>query len=126
MSGPNSWLPVELKNDWGSEITDVTLNHRYDTDHYDNHTWGKIETGGKEGGMQAGFWTGFLRTGKDYWNVQFRADGHNWTCKDNFYCFLTSDDADSGQPVVLTISKDNLNVAPPKSSHCDVTLNQVG
>ncbi|SFC89036.1 hypothetical protein [Streptomyces aidingensis] len=126
MAVPNSWLPVEVVNNWGGTITSLTANHRYDTDHYDHHSWESVENGKTASGMQAGFWTGFLRTGKDYWNVVFRADGQNWTCKENFYCFLTSDDASSGRAVRLTISKNNLHVAPPESSSCDVSLHQVG
>ncbi|MFF5014771.1 hypothetical protein [Streptomyces sp. NPDC001165] len=126
MSNPSNWLPVVVRNQWGGTISSLTANHRYDRDHYDNDTWETLENGKEATGMQAGFWTGFLRTGKDYWNVVFRADGQNWTCKDDFYCFLTSEDAESGGPVILTISKNNLHVAPPKSSSCDVELHQVG
>lgn len=126
MSNPSNWLPVVVRNQWGGTVSSLTANHRYDRDHYDNDTWEKLENGAEATGMQAGFWTGFLRTGKDYWNVVFRADGQNWTCKDDFYCFLTSEDAESGGPVILTISKSNLHVAPPKSSSCDVALHQVG
>lgn len=126
MSNPSNWLPVVVRNQWGGTISSLTANHRYDRDHYDNDSWETLENGHDATGMQAGFWTGFLRTGKDYWNVVFRADGQNWTCKDDFYCFLTSEDAESGGPVILTISKNNLHVAPPKSSSCDVELHQVG
>ena len=126
MSDPNAWSPVVVKNSWGSEMTNVQVSHRYDSDHYDHHTWNAIRSGDEVGGMQAGYWTGFGRTGKDYWHITFQSDGHVWTCKDNFYCFLTSADAKSGKAVVLEIKKTEMDVVPPESSGCYVSLNQVG
>ena len=129
MSDPNSWSPVKLVNNWGGEITSVKLNHRYDDDHHDNHEWASLADGAEGTGMQAGYWTGPLRTGKDYWQVSFNADGNAYACKNNFYCSLTSDDAESGRAVVVTIKAAGdltFHVAPPVSSSCNVSLAQVG
>ncbi|MGD1852608.1 MAG: hypothetical protein ACFB2W_00015 [Leptolyngbyaceae cyanobacterium] len=129
MSDPNSWSPIQVKNEWGGTITNVQVHHRYDDDHYDKHTWPSLTNNETGSGMQAGYWTGFGRTGKDYWQVTFDADGGVYTNKNNFYCYLTSDDSDSGGAVILTIQSVgglNLHVAPPKSGSCNVSLDKVG
>ncbi|MDJ1135128.1 hypothetical protein [Streptomyces iconiensis] len=124
MAEPNSWSPVQVVNRWGGTLYEVAVGHRYDEDHYDNHSFGTMENGQNKGGMSAGYWTGFGRTGKDYWHVSFRSDDGRWSCKENFYCFLTSDDVN--HTVTLTITRGNLNVKPPSSSPCDVSLWRVG
>lgn len=122
---PNSWSPVILKNEWGCDITDVTLSHRYDTDWYDTKDWPIIPSGGTGTGLRAGYWTGTFRTGKDYWHITFKAVNSGvWSCKDNFYCFLTKSDKDD--TVTITVKPKKMHVEPPKSSSCDVGLSQVG
>ena len=120
MSTPNSWCPVEVVNNTGVDITAVTLKHRYDTDHYDEKTWPQIKSGATAGGLNVGFWTGPLRTGYDYWQIFFSWAGASYTCKDNFYCFLTKDDVGGLVRIELTLS--NMKVVPPKSSYCNVSL----
>jgi hypothetical protein len=124
MSDPNSWTPVKVTNNTGSEMTSLFVQHRYDTDHYDEKTWSYVADGSVVDGLTAGYWTGPLRTGKDYWYVEFQLDGSTYSCKDNFYCFLTKDDADSHNPVMLTISEGDMTVNPPKSSGCEVKINK--
>ncbi|MGR6106264.1 MAG: hypothetical protein ACU4EQ_12865 [Candidatus Nitrosoglobus sp.] len=58
----------------------------------------------------------------DYWWIEFQRDGETYTCKANFCCYLTSDDADSGKAVTLILSKDSMEVLPPVSSKCMVKL----
>lgn len=124
MSTPNSWTTVYIENNWGEEITNVTLKHRYDTDHYDEKSWNTINNGEHSDSMTVGFWTGFGRTGRDYWQISFEADGLIWTCKDNFYCFLTSDDVNKN--VICRLYKDGNNgkmdVICPVSSGCTVSV----
>ena len=120
MSTPNSWCPVEVINNTGADITAVTLKHRYDTDHYDEKTWPQIQSGATAGGLRVGFWTGPFRTGKDYWQILFSYSGANYTCKDNFYCFLTKDDVGGLVRIELTFSE--MKVVPPRSSNCTVAL----
>ena len=120
MSTPNSWCPVEVVNNTGVDITEVTLNHRYDTDHYDKKTWPQIPSGGIATGLTVGFWTGAFRTGKDYWQISFSYSGSTYTCKGDFYCFLTKDDVDRLVRVELTFSE--MKVVPPRSSSCTVAV----
>jgi hypothetical protein len=124
MGTPNTWARATVKNDWGSEISIINLKHRYDNDHYDEHSWPSIDQGASGESFKVGYWTGFGRTGKDYWLITFEADGKLWSCKDNFYCFLTSDD--ENMEVVCRVYQENGNgkmeVMCPGSSNCTVSL----
>ena len=126
MSEPNSSNPVQITNEWGSTITDVVMSHRYDRDHYDSHTWASIDHGKTVGGMKVGYWTGAFRTGKDYWHITFSADGKRYSCKDNFYCFLTSDDANDKGIVNIALGNMKMVVKPPISRSDYVDIQQVG
>lgn len=125
MSNPNTWANVLVVNAFGSKIFNVELKHRYDTDHYDQGSWGVIENGAQSSSFKVGYWTGFGRTGKDYWKIQFEAGGQVWSCKTNFYCFLTGDDAN--KTVKIRVYKDGssgkMEVQCPGSSNCTVSLN---
>lgn len=122
---PNTWAKAVVKNNWGSDIKVVSFQHRYDRDHYDSRQWDIIPNGTKTEPVKVGYWTGFGRTGYDYWFISFVADGKVWFCKENFYCFLTKKDAN--QTVVLTVYRDGnqgkMKVDCPKSSDCTVALN---
>ena len=72
MSDPNTWAKATVVNDWGGQITNVYLDHRYDEDHFDKGHWNFIDNGRQgEPTFDVGYWTGFLRTGKDYWVIRF-------------------------------------------------------
>jgi hypothetical protein len=122
--GPNSHAQVQVKNCFGKPITNIKLSHRYDHDHYDSPLKVDILAHGKSSDFaQVGFWTGFLRTGKDYWHVVFDCNGREYSCKDNFYCFLTKDDKNG--KVICELHKDKMVVRPPKSSNATVSLDSV-
>jgi hypothetical protein len=124
MSSPNTWAAATVKNDWGSDIANVELHHRYDHDHYDDKAWASLTPGESGEPFAVGYWTGFGRTGYDYWLVRFEADGQRWTCKGNFYCFLTDEDA--GGTVYCRVYKDGdagkMEVVCPVSSSATVSL----
>ncbi|HFE2915044.1 TPA: hypothetical protein ACF3A8_005392 [Klebsiella pneumoniae] len=124
MSEPNSWATAFVRNNWGEEITNITLNHRYDNDHYDSKSWEAISSDSQSDGLAVGFWTGFGRTGRDYWHITFEAGGLIWTCKENFYCYLTSEDKD-GEVICRLYKNGNdgkMDIICPKSSGCTVSL----
>jgi hypothetical protein len=126
MSDPNTWASATVVNEWGSQITDVYLDHRYDEDHFDKGHWNFIDNG-KQGdpSFAVGYWTGFLRTGKDYWVVRFTdSKGGVWTNKPNFYCFLTADDAN--KLVKCRVKDQTLYIEPASSSSCSVALYRIG
>ncbi len=123
MSGPNTWAKATVVNNTGTEIKNVELRHRYDTDHYDNKSWEKLSAGEEGEPFAVGYWTGAFRTGKDYWWVRFEEAGNVRICKENFYCFLKSEDAN--QIVKCEVTLDKMIVHCPKSSSCQVSLQQV-
>ena len=116
-------IAVSVKNETGSVISDIQYRHRYDEDVYNSGHLDVLSENKKKSIGEATFWTGFLRTGLDYWWIQFKLKGKLYTCKANFYCYLTSDDAEhlsKGVELVLTSSK--MKVIPPVSSSCKVRL----
>lgn len=113
---------VYIKNNTGQPITNIQYMHRYDSDVYNPGHLEALDSNASGFVGIATYWTGFLRTGYDYWWIEFQRDGKAYTCKANFYCYLTSDDADSGKPVTLILNTDSMEVAPPVSSHCSVRL----
>ncbi|MFK8186393.1 MAG: hypothetical protein AB8B99_23705 [Phormidesmis sp.] len=127
MSTPNSSLPVQLINYTGLDISNVVLKHRYDKDHFDEMKWTMLKDGDTATGLQAKFWTGAFRTGKDYWQILFEYNGATFTCKDNFYCFLTKKDAAKANGVVtITLTLSEMLVKPPVSKSDHVTITQSG
>ncbi len=125
LSNPNSWATVVVKKEWGKEIKNIKVNHRYDNDHFDTRIYSNLLSNETSSPFKIGFWTGFGRTGKDYWKIEFEVDGKKWTCKDNFHCFLTKNDVNGN--VILKLSKDRsggkMVVDLPISSDCQVGLN---
>ncbi|WP_147341447.1 hypothetical protein [Actinomadura logoneensis] len=115
-------LPVKVTVNTGAEVTNLHVQHRYDRDHYDDKEWTEAKDGDVLTGLSATFWTGFIRTGVDYWWIKFTCEGKTYTCKDDFYCYLTADDGESGGPVMITFSRGSMTVNPPKSSSCQVTV----
>lgn len=119
--GKNTTM-VKIENLTGEIISSIKYLHRYDEDVYNQGNLDLLGIGNTSQIGVATYWTGFLRTGYDYWWIQFTRDGEIYTCKANFYCYLTSDDAESKADVILQIRKDEMEVCPPKSSHCKVRI----
>ncbi len=124
MSEPNTWAMATVKNNWGTVIKNVKLKHRYEQDYIHEQKWPVMNHGQSGVSFRVEYETGFLSTGYDYWLVEFEADGKLWTCKDNFYCFLTSDDAEG--KVICRVDKKGdageMKVICPKSSSAIVSL----
>jgi hypothetical protein len=113
-------VPVSVTNNTGSVITEVQYMHRYDSDVYNTGNLPVLADNATQVIGIATFWTGFLRTGYDYWWIQFVRDGKKYTCKANFYCYLTSDD----KSATLKLTKDTMTVVPSSSSSCEVRIYQ--
>ncbi|GAA2240840.1 MULTISPECIES: hypothetical protein [Kitasatospora] len=116
--------PVYVVNNTGGTLSEITFTHRYDGDYKVSKTFTNLANGSKEYAFDAKYRTGFVTTGHDYWWVSFKADGHVFACKDNFYCYLMADD--DGKDVLLKVTMNNFHVACPVSTSCDVAINQVG
>jgi len=119
---PNSWSDVYIKNEWGSPITKVEFLHRYESDRYDTKSFELIDSDQRVFAIEAGYWTGIGRVGKDYWWIKFKDDQKTWTCKANFFCYLTAKDAKSDRPVEIVIKRNKMEVSPPVSGSDYVTL----
>lgn len=124
--GKNTIL-VKVKNLTGKVISDITFLHRYDSDVYNNGHLDTLGVNDIDNIGQADFWTGLFRHGVDYWWIKFKIDGVYKTCKANFYCYLTSEDADyiKKHPngyVLLKLEENKMTVIPPKSSSASVSL----
>lgn len=113
---------VKVENETGETITNIKYRHRYDEDVYNDGNLTALSNGALQEIGTATYWTGFLRTGVDYWWIQFEKGGEIYTCKANFYCYLTSEDAESKGAVKLRLKEDSMEVVPPKSSSCSVKL----
>jgi len=116
---------VKLTNQTGEPITNVSYMHRYDHDVKNLGSLTVLEAGATAKIGIATYWTGFGRTGLDFWWIQFERGDSVYTCKDDFYCYLTAGDAKNGGPVILMVTSSNMNVAPPVSSACSVKLHSL-
>jgi Up-Regulated in long-lived daf-2 len=98
-------------NQWGEQITQVTLRHRYQNDpnFTEEHTWPSLNQGEQSSPpLKVTYQTGF-GAGRDYWWTQFTdAQGFIWTCKQNFYCNLKSED--DGQTIYFFLNGNDENM----------------
>lgn len=122
MSCDMHYVPVYVENHTGEDLTDVHYAHRYDNDVHEVSMLSILESEKLNIIGKATFWTGFLCTGYDYWWVKFTRNNEIYTCKGNFYCYLTKDDADGR--VVLKLYKDKMEVHPYASGSCTVSLQE--
>lgn len=112
-------------NQWGQSISAVTLRHRYanDPSYQQETTWPSLGPGATSTpSLQAIYWTG--ATGHDYWWVQFTdANGKIWSCKQNFYCTLESDDENTTVYFFVNGSSEELQIQMV-SGNCETSLYQ--
>lgn len=113
-------VPVYVQNNTGEVLSNVHYLHRYDSDIYERGSLDILDHDQSNIIGSATYWTGFGRSGYDYWWIEFTRAGTKYTCKANFYCYLTSDDA-AGK-VTLILSTDTMQVVPYSSSSCKVSL----
>lgn len=118
----HSTKEVVLENATGDPITDINFLHRYDNDINNTGYLTLLSVSESKKICMADFWTGWLRTGYDYWWIEFKRSGKKYTCKANFYCYLTLEDANSDDPVRVKVEQEYMYVCPPKSSSCWVKL----
>lgn len=115
MSDPNNQANMIVVNNSGAPIADVHLEHSYDHDLYDYGDWPFIGAGKSsddyEKGKKARYWTGNIwkldiRTGSDYWILNFKSEGRDWTqvglAHEALRCF-TLHDANNGKTVSFNV-----------------------
>ncbi|NBD11453.1 hypothetical protein [Corallococcus silvisoli] len=110
-------------NQWGATLTNVTLRHRYSNNpnYQQQTTWGSIaQNATSSPPLQVIYWTGAV--GHDYWWIQFEDDaGKIWTCKQNFYCTLSTADANTTVYFFVNGASEEMRVQATSTS-CDVSL----
>jgi hypothetical protein len=112
-------------NNWDRNgLRGVTFRHRYrnDPDNEQKRTWDNLPYGViSSPALDVIYYTGAF-TGFDYWWVEFTdSNGQRWTCKDNFYCYLTSDDDGTTVTFSLNGSSERMEITM-NSGGCYVTV----
>jgi Up-Regulated in long-lived daf-2 len=72
----NTWAAIVLHNDFPVPVSAV-LKHKYSNDVTFEHRWPPLAPGATTGADQAFivyFYTGFIRTGSDHWNLEVKLD----------------------------------------------------
>ena len=84
---------VYFRNDWGSNITNLTIRHR--SCNYikctDRHVYNSVASGETTTPFAFEYYTG-ENSCYDYWWIVFTCNGVTYTVKDNFYCTVSNDD----------------------------------
>jgi hypothetical protein len=112
-------------NNWDKNgVTQVTLRHRYrnDPSQQQARTWSTLDFGGiSQPPLDIIYYTGAF-TGFDYWWIQFTdSSGQVWTCKDNFYCYLTADDDRTTVAFTLNGAAEEM-IITMNSGGCEVSV----
>lgn len=115
-----------VTNDWGVTLAEFTLRHRRsnDSSQQEMTTWTSIAPGEKVGPLKFKYSTG-IASPKDYWWVSFRThSGEIFTCKDSFYCSVSSDD-DGNVNISVHLDSKSMTVSFSSSSGCRVAIEKV-
>ncbi|WP_445496882.1 hypothetical protein [Photorhabdus sp. SF281] len=115
---------VTFKNDWGEDISSITIRHRRSNDpnKQEQETLNNIRSGETaESVLKVTYETG-SGSPYDYWWVKFiTSSGRLYTMKDNFYCSIGSNDNGN---VTLRIdgATQEMYVTFSASSGCEVSI----
>ncbi|MFI1386364.1 hypothetical protein [Embleya sp. NPDC020886] len=121
---------VRLLNDWGIELSSVTVRHRRGNDprRQDEKTWNSVAPGSTAEGALAITYDARGVThpdSYDYWWVKLIArDEEVQACKDDFFCSLTPDD-DGTVTLTLDGGPRKLHVEFSHSTGCSVALHPI-
>lgn len=117
---------VYLQNDWGVDLFSATIRHRRSNDpnKQEEMSFNNVTAGSKVGPMPITYTTG-AGSPFDYWWIKFQlANGATYTCKNNFYCYISS--SDDGTVLLRIDGADkNMYVSFSSSSGCYVGLDTV-
>lgn len=117
---------VYLQNDWGVDLSQLTIRHRRSNDPklQEEQSYQLVAAGAKVGPMPITYTTG-AGSPFDYWWVKFvTQNGSTFDCKDNFYCSISSDD-DGNVTLRIDGSDTNMYVEFSSSSGCTVDIDEV-
>ncbi|WP_250942875.1 hypothetical protein [Allorhizobium sonneratiae] len=117
---------VYLQNDWGAELYSATIRHRRSNDpnKQEEMTFNNVPAGAKVGPMPITYTTG-AGSPFDYWWIKFvLSNGTVYSCKGNFYCYISSSD-DGNVLLRIDGSDKDMYVSFSSSSGCYVSLDTV-
>lgn len=117
---------VTFENGWGVNLYSVTIRHRQSNsyDKQEEQTFMNVAPGETVGPMPIKYTTG-VGSPFDYWWVKLQeSNGTTYTCKDNFYCYISSSD-DGKVKLRADGAGQKLYVSFSSSSGCTVSLTGV-
>src|SRR3954449_4140927 len=106
----NSSANIMITNNTNGNA-DIHLSHRYSTDPTQQHTWTGVAPGATVGPLVAGYNTGFIRYGMDWWwcgiEVKDGSEAGNYASKGDAdnpgkECYLSTDD--DGKNLTFAVS----------------------
>jgi hypothetical protein len=115
-----------VTNAWGVALAQITLRHRRGNDpsREEQMTFTSLGVNETSAAMPFTYETG-AGSPRDYWWITFlTVGGTQWSCKDNFYCSVSSSDTGA---VALAVRADTktMTVSFSRSSGCSVGLSQL-
>lgn len=94
---------ARIQNNSGIPLKSVSLFHQYSDDPDEGHTWSDVAPGVATPTMTVGYNTGFIRTGQDYWWVQYTLpDGSVWVSPGTLVETLHPDDQGTTKTFTIT------------------------
>ena len=122
----NSSGSVSTKNNWGADLTSLTVRHRRgnDASKQEEATYYNVKEGAEVGPLGIEYTTGFLSP-EDYWWIKFVTNtGASFAIKSSFYCSISP--SDDGQVALRIDGADKkMFVSFSASSGCDVSISQI-
>jgi Up-Regulated in long-lived daf-2 len=113
-----------VTNNWGITLAEVTLRHRRsnNSDKQEQKTWRQLGPGDRTSDPLSFSYETGAGSSFDYWWVAFITNGGDtYTCKDNFYCSVSSSDNGIVQ-VSLNLDSRSMKLTFSNSSSCTVSL----
>jgi hypothetical protein len=117
---------VYLKNDWGADLSSLTVRHRRGNDPsmQEEFTFYNVLAGDSVGPMKITYTTG-AGSPFDYWWVKFvTVNATAFSCKNDFYCYISSSD-DGTVNLRLDGADSDMYVTFSESSGCYVGISEV-
>jgi hypothetical protein len=115
-----------VTNNWGITLAEVTLRHRRsnDSSKQEQKTWTQLGPGDRTTDPLSFSYDTGAGSSFDYWWVAFITNGGDtYTCKDNFYCSVSSSD-DGTVEVTLNLDSRSMKLTFSNSSSCSVSLSK--
>lgn len=94
---------ANIKNNTGITLKNVSFHHQYSDDPDQGISWPSVAPGATTSSLQVGYNTGFIRTGQDYWWVQYTLpDDSVWVSPGTLVETLSSGDEGTTKTFSIT------------------------